>query len=90
MCAYVYIYGQGFALCVSVCSRVCTQIIHVCVYMFTCTHTGSVCVCMRVYICYMCGYIFTYSHRVFMCDLQHVYIRLSSPRGGVIVSKCHK
>jgi len=32
----------------------------------------------------------TYSHRVVMCDFQHVYIHLSSPRGSIIVNKCHK
>jgi len=34
---YVYIYVQGFSMCVSVCSRVCTQIVQVCVYIVTCT-----------------------------------------------------
>jgi len=63
VCVHMFTFmDEGFALCVSVCSRVCTQIIHVCVYIFTCTHTGSVCVCMRVYICYMCVCIYLRIH----------------------------
>jgi len=53
VCVHMFTYMDR-ALCVSVCSRVCTQIIHVCLYMFTCTHTGSVFVCIHVYIHHMC------------------------------------
>jgi len=90
VCAYVYIYGQGFAMCVSVCSRVCTQRIHVCVQVYVYAHRECTCVYACLHILHVCVYIFMYSHRVFMCDFQHVYTRLSSPRRGVIVSKCHK
>jgi len=81
MCLYMYLH-------------IYTQKLHVCGYMFTCMYTRFTVVCtpsLHVYV-YIFTYMYacTYSHRVLMCDFYHVYIRLSSPRGGVIVSKCHK
>jgi len=92
-------------MCVCICLHIWTGVCHVCACVFTCMYTDNTCVCVHVYvyahrecmcvytylhILHVCVCIFPYSHRVFMCDFQHVYIRLSSPRGGVIVSKCHK
>ena len=89
VCAYVYIYGQS----------------SVCECLFTCMYTDNTCLfvhvhvyahreCICVYTClhtsHVCVNISTYSNIVFMCDFLNVYIRLSSPRGGAIVSKCHK
>jgi len=92
VCVYIYIYGQGVSMCVSVCSRTCmyTDNTCVCVRFYVYAHRECMCVYACLQLLHVCVYIFTYSHRIFMCDFQHVYIRLSSPRGGVIVGKCHK
>jgi len=52
MCGYIYIYGQGVSMCESICSPVCTQIIHVsaCECVYVDLHSHGQCMCEYVYL----------------------------------------